>query len=1108
MMSTRAQDAKLKIQTGHTSFVSAVRFTPSGQHIISGSIGGKINVWEASTGKEIQSVATNSYIYDLVLNQKGTVAFIADLYGRVTAWDLETSQQTSFPTLQFVPPAQLAFQVGPGQSQIFRPIAAHQNLLAVANQGDVAANILKLDKLKGVISIYDMNSGKNVANFKKSETSISSICFVDQSKVATTDYAYMALWDVAKGKEIYKIKHGLGKAFAIAANKNYVATGGASGYLYVWNVADGSKAFSLEGHQGDITNVSLSRDGKYCVSTDKYSTKIWDLKTGKEVYDNQVSNMVGQFSIPNNVCEISNDGRLMASSWFGTINTYDLQTQSYIQRLEGLDNGVMGVAFEAGTINPSMLYMGDNRVITKQWKYPTVESKTVGIEVSGKMVVADPTFKTLIAYFYGKASSIPVYSFDTGKELFRLEGHTDVIYYSCYSPDGKRIYTGSKDNSIRIWNAQTGELIDVLTRRGYASVGIDGNLYMSKNGKKLLVRNGAGTPAQVWDLDTKKPSFLSSAKFIHPPAFSPDGTMAAGVVMRVSKKGSISQLAVFDTSTGRPIGEFEDNPGSMYMCFSADSKSLAMTVADGIDVIDVASETLKYRLPHLQVNHYAFSDDYSQILTAGGDGFSRIWDYNSGKEIAAFSSYRDNENTIVLPSKYYFSTRGAVNGLHYVIDKKAVPFDQFDLQYNRPDLVFEALGLKDRALITSYNRAYKKRLAKNGVTEGMFVDEYHLPTVVIESAGIAATTTTKTLQLKIEASDDIYKVSKVIVSVNNVPIHGKSGLVVEEGKRYANTIEVELSSGRNKIGVYVVNEKGVKSIEQVLETKYVGPAQKPDLYVIAIGVSQFEDSDMNLTYAAKDARDFSIMMKTQEAQYGHIKVMEFVDENATKENILEVSNVLNASNVDDAVRIFVASHGLLDSNLDYFLATHDVDFYNPSVRGLNYDDLEGLLDGIPARKKIMFLDACHSGEVDKEAEGTAVMAKKTSGNVKFRGFKDLKKTSSSSASSAGSPGLQNSFLLMQTLFTDLRRGTGAVVISSAGGAEYAYESPEWNNGVFTYALIEGLQSGNCDTNQDGDIVVSEMRSYVMERVTTLTDGNQHPTSRNENLEFDFSVWQQ
>jgi uncharacterized caspase-like protein len=103
-------------------------------------------------------------------------------------------------------------------------------------------------------------------------------------------------------------------------------------------------------------------------------------------------------------------------------------------------------------------------------------------------------------------------------------------------------------------------------------------------------------------------------------------------------------------------------------------------------------------------------------------------------------------------------------------------------------------------------------------------------------------------------------------------------------------------------------------------------------------------------------------------------------------------------------------------------------------------------------------------------------------------------------------GLQNSFELMQQLFADLNKGTGAMVISSAGGAEYAFESPTWNNGVFTYSLLEGVKTKNADKNKDGQIMVSELRDYVIDKVQNLTEGKQRPTSRKENLEFDFKVW--
>jgi hypothetical protein len=145
------------------------------------------------------------------------------------------------------------------------------------------------------------------------------------------------------------------------------------------------------------------------------------------------------------------------------------------------------------------------------------------------------------------------------------------------------------------------------------------------------------------------------------------------------------------------------------------------------------------------------------------------------------------------------------------------------------------------------------------------------------------------------------------------------------------------------------------------------------------------------------------------------------------------------------------------------------------------------------------IDACHSGEVDKdETVFTNAAAKTDGGTVASRGFKNVTKKEG--------VGLKSSFELMQELFTDLRRGSGAVVISSASGVEFAFESDAWKNGVFTYSVLEGLKTKTADGNKDGAIGVSELREYVIKKVGELTNGKQHPTSRKENLEFDFKVW--
>lgn len=166
---------------------------------------------------------------------------------------------------------------------------------------------------------------------------------------------------------------------------------------------------------------------------------------------------------------------------------------------------------------------------------------------------------------------------------------------------------------------------------------------------------------------------------------------------------------------------------------------------------------------------------------------------------------------------------------------------------------------------------------------------------------------------------------------------------------------------------------------------------------------------------------------------------------------------------------------------------------------------EGLLDGIPSRQKLLLMDACHSGEVDKTAiivntDQLVSLASNQKGSVKSYSY------AAETTEENYKVGITTSFELMQELFTNVTKGSGAVVISAAAGNSYALESDEWHNGVFTYALLSGLKNGLADTNKDHVITVTEIKKYVSGEVERLTKGQQKPTSRSENLEFDFKVW--
>jgi hypothetical protein len=112
-----------------------------------------------------------------------------------------------------------------------------------------------------------------------------------------------------------------------------------------------------------------------------------------------------------------------------------------------------------------------------------------------------------------------VYETDTGSQLFELQGHDRWIYSVAYSPDGKRILTGSGDRTAKVWDASTGE--PILTLRSHAAA-VTGVAF-SPGGKRIVTGSQDGT-AKVWDTATGKEllTLTGHRSYINVVAFSPD----------------------------------------------------------------------------------------------------------------------------------------------------------------------------------------------------------------------------------------------------------------------------------------------------------------------------------------------------------------------------------------------------------------------------------------------------------------------------------------------------------------------------------------------------------------------------------------------------------
>jgi uncharacterized caspase-like protein len=269
---------------------------------------------------------------------------------------------------------------------------------------------------------------------------------------------------------------------------------------------------------------------------------------------------------------------------------------------------------------------------------------------------------------------------------------------------------------------------------------------------------------------------------------------------------------------------------------------------------------------------------------------------------------------------------------------------------------------------------------------------------------------------------------------------------------------------------------------------------------LAVGVSKYTDQDMNLTYSDKDAGDLTAAFADKNkltGQYGNVYLKVLANERADADSVVAAASFLKKSKVNDQVILFFSGHGLIDPNMDYYLAMHNTVFTNPSDGGLLYTRFQDLLDGLPARKRLVFIDACHSGEFDRnELTAQAFVQnneeKVTEKDFKFRGKKVI--------------GIANANDLMKELFADLRKETGATVISSSTGTELSVEGKQWKNGAFTFALLDGLIGMKADADHNKEITVRETRDYITGKVKELTGGRQNPTTRQENIDFDYRIW--
>lgn len=668
-----------------------------------------------------------------------------------------------------------------------------------------------------------------------------------------------------------------------------------------------------------------------------------------------------------------------------------------------------------------------------------------------------------------------------------------------FSPDSK--YLAVAGNKLSLIDIQTGD----ISMKEVISLDEESKFFVAE---KLIPSEG------IFD-------FTFDSKFL---LFARERMQVAGALFgsafinnNFSKKNKLNfekeRLRIMDLATKQHFrfGNYQNmdrnltyidcgsNPLSSYVSVGYHNGDIDIWLGDFGLKKPFSTLTSPQKVPIRKIANQSFR--INNLIGLLDDNSINLWNMLNQELICTIHPFFFNGVVIVTPDSYYHSSGKIPKSIHFVKGIEDYNFAQFDLKYNRPDIILMRMGHTPEKVVKAYYKAYQKRLEKMNFTEAMLSDDFHVPKIAIQEETIPITTSSAQLRLRVAATDNKQLLDRINVYINDVPIYGRNGINLRplNTQQYESVLDLTLSEGENKIQVSTLNQGGAESLKETIYITYDTLERKPNLYVIGIGVSEFKNSNMNLTYPLQDVMDISNHFQQQNHTYNKVFVEELLNDEVTTTKLKQLKTRLQNTHVDDKVILYVAGHGIIDDNLDYYYATSTTNFQNPKQNGIAYELLEDLLDGIPARQKLMLMDACHSGEIDKESVELIKAKNTTAGKVIFRSFADKVPTYKQL-------GLENSFELMKQLFVDLRRGTGATVISSASGVEFAMEGAKWQNGVFTYALLDGLENKTADLNKDGKIMVSELQRYLAKTVPELTNNHQRPTMRVENITNDWRVW--
>lgn len=1078
--------------------VYAVSFDKSGERFLTGAFNGQCKLWNTQTGDTIRSfTASGSFIKVARFSSDEQYIVAAEWSGFDSyIWETNTGH--------------LVQQVhSDSYFQEYACLASDNKLLLTAVDDTTAG-------------LYQVSTGTLLHRFHHAKHIHDAILSDDNSRVITVSWdEKVKVWNAVTGAllHVFSQHDGMVLKAAFSPTQRFVVTASTDYTAKVWDIQNGNLhrdlnypgyvkkegSYFVPGEKIAIDNSNLAT--LFDMAQLKTATQLpfsylrYELKNNREyltnqpggdtgalfVYDRSLQNVLTVKDIKFPYFFSSSGNYFFANTHGNTAYLFNMKTGKPVAEFtQAREHGIVPVAFSAG--DKTLAFGTRNGMI---YVYNIIEGKQQ-LEITGNNQFMDLLITKDDRFLLATSGNYLYYFSMTDGSLYKTVAIgesrlTDIRF----TADERYVITLSEDKKARSYLLFSDAPAVVVDHKPFES-GNAGIIFGQATNE--MVSTSITSKNVLWHVTKGVLQYENARSVGNHFIFSTRASLAAFCDSRIK---------VWDLGTAtlkREIIVSSDGYETVRDAgFSPDGSMIVAATYEKAALFDVATGAVLTNFPELtnRPNSCGFTPDGSKLLI-GTDGFDYVYNTATLKLLYTIFTHRNKEYLVRTPDGYYTGSQNIVKQLHYVTDRfKTIGFQQLDVKYNRPDKVLQSTGSKDTLLVNSYRNAWQKRMKKLGIdTATFYQDDLDVPVAdVVNRPAIVYEQRNHILHLPFSASDKKQTLSRFNIWVNEVPVYGSGGIDIAKKRSYHldTTIAIALSEGENRIEFSVTNTVGIESYRTPLFVKYTPAKPRPArVHFIGIGVNRYAAKGYDLHWSVKDIRDLAIKLKQR---YPQLVTDTLFDAAVTKQNILALKKKLLQLDVDDIVIVSYSGHGVLSTDLDYYLSTYAINFARPEKNGLSYDAFESLLDGIKPRRKLMLIDACHSGELDKEEiekitkVATRLDSLGTSIDTANRSTIKVKKKL----------GMGNSFELMQSLFTNISRGTGATIISAAGGMQYAQERGDLKNGVFTYSIIEAFNNNNT-------LTVSQLKTLVGERVTQLTHGLQRPTSRNETSNYDWVVW--